>query len=57
MPRRNDKINVSNQAYWIRQADGTGYSPNFARVKLPEGTPRGSIVTVTPKTLEDNLLS
>ena len=41
----------------LAEADGTGYSPQFARVKLPEGTPRGSIVSVTPKTLEDNLLS
>lgn len=41
----------------LAEADGTGYSPQFARVKLPEGTQRGSIVTVTPKTLEDNLLS
>ena len=41
----------------LAEADGTGYSPHFARVKLPEGTKRGSIVTVTPKTLEDNLLS
>ncbi|QZD95771.1 MiaB/RimO family radical SAM methylthiotransferase [Qipengyuania gelatinilytica] len=41
----------------LAEADGTGYSPEFARVKLPAGTKRGSIVTVTPKTLEDNLLS
>ena len=41
----------------LAEADGTGYSPQFARVKLPKGTQRGSIVTVTPKTLEDNLLS
>ena len=41
----------------LAEADGTGYSPEFARVKLPQGTSRGSIVTVTPKTLEDNLLS
>lgn len=41
----------------LAEADGTGYSPEFARVKLPQGTKRGSIVTVTPKTLEDNLLS
>ena len=41
----------------LAEADGTGYSPHFARVKLPKGTQRGSIVTVTPKTLEDNLLS
>lgn len=41
----------------LAESDGTGYSPEFARVDLPQGTPRGSIVTVTPKTLEDNLLS
>jgi len=41
----------------LAESDGTGYSPQFARVKLPEGTARGTIVTVTPKTLEDALLS
>ncbi len=41
----------------LAEADGTGYSPQFARVKLPTGTKRGSIVSVTPTTLEDNLLS
>ncbi|WP_202391853.1 MiaB/RimO family radical SAM methylthiotransferase [Qipengyuania vulgaris] len=41
----------------LAERDGTGYSPQFARVALPIGTPRGSIVTVTPTTLEDNLLS
>ena len=41
----------------LAEADGTGYSPQFARVNLPQGTKRGSIVTVTPTTLEDNLLS
>lgn len=41
----------------LAERDGTGYSPQFARVALPTGTPRGSIVTVTPTTLEDNLLS
>ena len=41
----------------LAEADGTGYSPEFARVMLPQGAARGSIVTVTPKTLEDNLLS
>ena len=41
----------------LAERDGTGYSPHFARVTLPEGTQRGSIVTVTPTTLEDNLLS
>lgn len=41
----------------LAEADGTGYSPEFARVTLPQGAARGSIVNVTPKTLEDNLLS
>ena len=48
---------VDKPAQVLAEADGTGYSPHFARVKLPPGTPRGSIVTVTPTTLEDNLLS
>ena len=41
----------------LAEADGTGYSPEFARVSLPHGTSRGSLVTVIPKILEDNLLS
>ena len=41
----------------LAEADGTGYSPHFARVRVPEGTPRGSIVSVTPQKFEDNLLS
>jgi threonylcarbamoyladenosine tRNA methylthiotransferase MtaB len=41
----------------LAERDGTGYSPQFARVALPIGTPRGSIVTLKPTTLEDNLLS
>ncbi len=41
----------------LAESDGTGYSPQFARVKLPEGIARGTLVTVTPKTLEDSLLS
>ncbi|MBX7461161.1 MiaB/RimO family radical SAM methylthiotransferase [Qipengyuania huizhouensis] len=41
----------------LAESDGTGYSPEFARVRLPEGIARGIIVTVTPKTLEDALLS
>ena len=40
----------------LAEADGTGHAPNFARIALPEGTSRGSIVTVTPKGLEKGLL-
>lgn len=41
----------------LAESDGTGYSPEFARVRLPDGTPRGSIVPVTPRTIEDSLLA
>ena len=40
----------------LAESDGTGYSESFARVALPEGTPRGAIVTVTPTKLEKGLL-
>ncbi len=40
----------------LAERDGTGYAPNFARVELPEGTARGTIVTVTPTKFEDGLL-
>lgn len=40
----------------LAESDGTGYAPNFARVKLPQGTPRGAIVTVTPTKFEEGLL-
>lgn len=41
----------------LAESDGTGYSPEFARVRLSDGTPRGSIVPVTPRTIEDSLLA
>lgn len=40
----------------LAERDGTGYAPNFARTALPEGTPAGSIVTITPQTVEEGLL-
>ncbi len=40
----------------LTETDGTGYSPNFARVAVPQGTPEGSIVTITPRRLEEGLL-
>ncbi|UVI38572.1 MiaB/RimO family radical SAM methylthiotransferase [Qipengyuania spongiae] len=40
----------------LAESDGTGYAPNLARVKLPQGTPRGAIVTVTPTKFEEGLL-
>ena len=41
----------------LAESDGTGYSPEFARVALPPGTPRGTILTVTPTRIEDTLLA
>ncbi len=41
----------------LAERDGTGYSPDFARVRLPEGTTPGTVVTITPAKLEEGLLS
>ena len=41
----------------LAERDGTGYSPSYARVRLPEGTSAGRIVDVTPNTLEGGLLA
>ncbi|OJW73766.1 MAG: tRNA (N(6)-L-threonylcarbamoyladenosine(37)-C(2))-methylthiotransferase MtaB [Sphingomonadales bacterium 63-6] len=41
----------------LAERDGTGYSPHFARVKLPHDTTPGTIVTITPAKLEEGLLS
>jgi threonylcarbamoyladenosine tRNA methylthiotransferase MtaB len=40
----------------LAERDGTGHAPSFARVRLPQGTAAGSLVTVTPTVLEDGLL-
>ncbi len=41
----------------LTETDGTGYSPNFARVAVPHGTPEGTILTVTPTGVEKGLLA
>ncbi|WP_284125053.1 MiaB/RimO family radical SAM methylthiotransferase [Parerythrobacter aestuarii] len=41
----------------LAERDGCGYTPGYARVKLPEDTPAGAIVTITPTTLEQGLLA
>lgn len=40
----------------LAEADGTGHAENFARMALPEGTPRGALVTITPKEISEGLL-
>ena len=40
----------------LAERDGTGYSPQFARVRVPEGTPVGTIISVTPTRIEKGML-
>ncbi len=40
----------------LTESDGTGYAENFARVAVPEGTARGTILSVTPQSHEEGLL-
>ncbi|MBX7495728.1 MiaB/RimO family radical SAM methylthiotransferase [Qipengyuania sp. 6B39] len=40
----------------LAERDGTGYTPHFARVSVPQGTRAGDLLTVTPKTIENGLL-
>ena len=40
----------------LAETDGNGHAGNFARVAVPEGTAPGSIVSVTPRTVEHGLL-
>lgn len=48
---------VGNPLSVLAESDGCGYSQQFARVALPEGTAPRTIVSVTPTTLEEGLLS
>jgi len=41
----------------LAERDGTGHAPNFARVQLPEGTPAGSLVKITPTRVVEGLLA
>ncbi len=40
----------------LAERDGSGYSENYARTALPEGTPAGSVVTIRPHRIEKGLL-
>jgi threonylcarbamoyladenosine tRNA methylthiotransferase MtaB len=40
----------------LAERDTTGYTPHFARVAVPEGTPAGAIVSMTPTQIENGLL-
>lgn len=40
----------------LAEKDGTGYSPDFARVKVPDGTAAGTLMKITPTGHEKGLL-
>jgi threonylcarbamoyladenosine tRNA methylthiotransferase MtaB len=40
----------------LAEADGTGHAPNFARAAVPTGTPRGTVVSISPTRLVEGLL-
>lgn len=39
------------------ERDGTGYAPNYARFRLPQGTPAGEVVSITASKLEEGYLA
>ena len=41
----------------LAERDGTGYAPNYARFRVPPGTPAGTLVDITATRLEEGLLS
>jgi threonylcarbamoyladenosine tRNA methylthiotransferase MtaB len=40
----------------LAEKDGTGYSPDFARVAVPGGVAAGTITTITPTSHDKGLL-
>ncbi len=40
----------------LAERDGSGYAPNYARVKLPDGTQAGELVAMTVRAVEEGLL-
>ncbi len=40
----------------LAERDGSGYAPNYARVKLPDGAQAGEVVEMTMRTVEEGLL-
>ncbi len=41
----------------LAERDGTGHAANFARVRLPECTPAGSLITIIPTAIHEGLLA
>ena len=40
----------------LAEADGTGHAGNFARMAVPAGTPRGTVLSLVPQSVEGGLL-
>ena len=41
----------------LTERDGTGHAPNFARIRLPEGTAAGHIIPITPTRIIEGMLA
>ena len=41
----------------LAEKDGSGYTPHFARVALPEGTAPGTIASITPTRIIEGMLA
>ena len=48
---------VGQELQVLAEADGTGHAQNFASVILPEGSTRGTILSITPREVVKGLLS
>jgi len=47
---------VGSELAVLAESDGTGHAENLSRVMVPPGTPRGTILAITPSRLEGGLL-
>ncbi len=47
---------VGNPAEILAERDGTGHAGHFASYRVPQGTPAGSLVTVTPTKIVEGIL-
>jgi threonylcarbamoyladenosine tRNA methylthiotransferase MtaB len=41
----------------LSERDGTGHAENFARVRLPEGTPAGTVIQIAPTRISEGMLA
>ena len=48
---------IGTQQQVLAERDGTGHAENFARMRLPVGTPSGRLITLTPTHVTQGLLA